>query len=115
MGEIDSKEEMLTSEDQQLISEVLSTSHQGEVTLQKALKHYQTIYMPSRNWATKTRINYRNDIADLIKFLERHDKTQPAKVSLNDLEAYLADLDRRDYKGTSRRRKTFAIKSFFGF
>jgi site-specific recombinase XerD len=31
------------------------------------------------------------------------------------LEAYLADLDRRQYAGASRKRKTYAIKSFFGF
>ena len=42
-------------------------------------------------------------------------QTKPDDVSLNDLEAYLADLDRRGYAGTSRRQKTYAIKSFFAF
>ena len=36
-------------------------------------------------------------------------------VSLPGLEAYLAELDRRGYAGTSRRRKANAIKLFFAF
>jgi site-specific recombinase XerD len=71
--------------------------------------------MPSRNWAAKTRVNYRNDIADLLRFLEGRSKTDPNRVDLQDLEAYMAELDRRGYTGTTRRRKTSSIKSFFGF
>ena len=83
-------------------------------TLQEALKLYRLVYMPSRNFAAKTRISYRNDLVDLIAFLEGRGKNQTTEVSQNDLEAYLADLDRRGYAGASRKRKTYAIKSFFG-
>jgi site-specific recombinase XerD len=61
--------------------------------------------MPSRNWAAKTRVNYRNDIADPLRFLEKRGKTDHNRVDLQDLEAYMAELDRRGYTGTTRRRK----------
>jgi site-specific recombinase XerD len=86
-----------------------------EKTLSEALKEYELVFMPSRNWAAKTRINYRNDITDLIRFLEGRGKTDPNRVDLQDLEAYMAELDRRGYTGTTRRRKISSIKSFFGF
>lgn len=84
-------------------------------SLAEALKEYELIYMASRNWAQTTRVNYRNDIADLLTFLEKQGKTDPNRVDLQDLEAYMAELDRRGYAGTTRRRKTSSIKSFFGF
>ena len=84
-------------------------------TLQEALSLYELTYMPSRNFATKTRINYRNDLVDLIGFLDGRGNKPLNQMSRRDLEAYLAELDRRGYAGTSRRRKTYAIKSFFGF
>ena len=71
--------------------------------------------MPSRNFSPKTRLNYRTDVLDLIEFLARNDKKRLDQLSPRDLEAYLADLDRRQYAGATRRRKTYAIKSFFGF
>jgi site-specific recombinase XerD len=42
-----------------------------EKTLREALREYELVFMPSRNWAAKTRVNYRNDIADLLRFLEK--------------------------------------------
>lgn len=106
---------MLEREGRQLINEVISATGEPEPSLDQALTHYETIYMPSRNWAAKTRVNYRNDIADLITFLEKQGKTDPNRVDLQHLEAYMAELDRKDYAGTTRRRKTSSIKSFFGF
>lgn len=95
--------------------QVISTTGVREPSLDEALTHYETIYMPSRNWAQKTRVNYRSDIADLLRFLEGQGKKDPSRLDLQDLEAYMAELDRRDYAGTTRRRKTSSIKSFFGF
>jgi site-specific recombinase XerD len=86
-----------------------------ERALSEPLREYELVFMPSRNWAAKTRVNYRNDIAELSRFLEKEGKTDPIRVDLQDLEAYMAELDRRGYTGTTRRKKTSSIKSFSGF
>lgn len=106
---------MVADQDQQVMMELLGGTPKGKVTLDQALTHYETIYMPARNYAAKTRVNYRNDITDLMEFLQGNGLKNPEDVSLNDLEAYLAELDRRGYTGSTRARKTFAIKSFFSF
>jgi len=106
---------MANTQDQQLIAEILDMAPNGEVTLNQALTHYETVYMPARNYAAKTRVNYRNDIAGLIEFLQKNGSKNPEDVSLNALEAYMAELDRRGLTGSTRTRKTYAIKSFFAF
>ena len=106
---------MADGQSQQLIAELVWTTGKGKVTLDQGLAHYETIYMPARNFAAKTRVNYRNDIADLLQFLKKRGIKKPGQVSLSDLEAYLAELDRRGQRGTTRVRKTYAIRSFFSF
>ena len=86
---------MTVTQDQQPFDEILNKAPRRDTTLGGALVHYQTVYMPSRNWAAKTRVDYANDITDLIRFLEGQQKTKPNDVSLNDLEAYLADRGER--------------------
>ena len=49
-------------------------------TLQEALKLYQLIYMPSRNFSEKTRINYRQDLEKLFDFLERNGKSRLGSI-----------------------------------
>jgi len=98
-----------------MVAEILEGVAVGEATLEQALGHYETVFMPARNYAAKTRVNYRNDVADLVKFLQGSGPKRPQEVSLNDLEAYMADLDRRGLTGSTRVRKTYAIKSFFAF
>jgi hypothetical protein len=43
----------------------------GEMTLRQALNEYQAVYLPSRNYALRTREEYLNDIEDLVLFLEK--------------------------------------------
>ena len=83
--------------------------------LREALDAYVSIYMPSRNFAPKTRQSYGDDIRELILFLESSGCDEAGEVSFTTLEGYLADLDRRKLAGATRRRKTYAIKSFFTF
>lgn len=84
-------------------------------TLREALDAYERIYMPSRNFAPKTRQSYGDDIRELVLFLEADGCTKPGEVSLSALQGYLANLDSRNLAGATRRRKTYAIKSFFTF
>ena len=84
-------------------------------TLVEGLACYERLYMPSRNFTPKTRLDYHNDLADLLAFAGKLGHERLDQVSLRDLEAYLAELDRRGLAGASRKRKTYAIKSFFAF
>ena len=85
------------------------------MTLREALEEYKSIYMPSRNLAERTRIEYVNDLLDLVNSLEEVGKQRVEDVSLRDLEWYLAQLDRKGIAGSTRKRKTISIRSLFSF
>ena len=71
--------------------------------------------MPARNYSIRTRCEYEADLKDLAAFLESRHITDWAVVDLRDLQTYLTDLDRRGLSPASRNRKSYTIKTFFGF
>lgn len=83
--------------------------------LPDALEAFQRLYVPSRNYAPKTRRSYSDDLRGLLSFLQQQGCETPAGVSPEVLEAYQAHLDARGLAGSSRRRKTYALKAFFGY
>jgi site-specific recombinase XerD len=87
----------------------------GEITLRKALDDYKTVYMPYRNYAERTRVEYLNDLEDLIKFIEQLGIEEAKEIGLPQLERYLAELDHRGIAGSTRKRKAVAIRSFLTF
>jgi integrase/recombinase XerC len=87
----------------------------SSLRLDTALSEYQITYLPSRNLAPRSRAEYVADIADLIRFLTAAQIHAADAVSANHLQDYLAELDRRGLAGSTRQRKTFAIRSFFRF
>ena len=87
----------------------------GEITLRRALEDYKTVYMAYRNLAERTRVEYLNDLNDLVSFLERIGKSRVEKIDLFHLERYLAELDQKGYTGSTRKRKAIVIRSFFNF
>jgi len=86
-----------------------------DLTLTQALEAFQTVYMPSRNLAERTRREHMNDLEDLVGFLEKLGLTRISQVDRRHLEAYQAELDRRGYAGSTRRRRTSSLRSFFDF
>ena len=82
-------------------------------TLPQALAQFETIGMPARNLATRTRREYARDLRDAINYLEQCGIMRLAVVKLWDLEGYLADLDRRGLQGSTRNRKVHTLKTFF--
>lgn len=84
-------------------------------TLQQGLAYFETVGMPARDLAARTREEYSEDLSDLIEFLNKRGTTKLSEVGLRDLENYQAEMDRRGYKSSTRERKTYAIKSFFKF
>src|ERR671933_427091 len=82
-------------------------------TVDQAVAVFETVGMPAKNLAARTRREYASDLHDLVAFLVRREITRLEAVGQRDLEAYLAELDRRGLKGSSRNRKTHTIKTFF--
>ena len=87
----------------------------GKITFQQALEEFETVYLPARNYAPRTRKEYANDLGELIKFLEQIGISRVGDIALAHLERYLAWLDQKGYAGATRKRKTVAIRTFFGF
>jgi site-specific recombinase XerD len=84
-------------------------------SLPEALEQYRGIHLTGRNLAPRTRIEYVNDLKQLLAFLEAQGFGWIDQVEANHLRLYLAQLDSRGLKGSTRRRKIAAIRSFFGF
>lgn len=88
----------------------------GEVrTLQQALALFEAVGMAERKLSPRTRREYRNDLVDLLRFLEKRGVAEVVQVQLSYLEAYQAELVRRGQAPSSQQRKTYAIKTFFQF
>lgn len=83
-------------------------------TLEQALVLYKQVGMRAASMALKTREEYGRDLADLVAFLARGGITGPAQVTLAHLRVYLAELERQGYQASTRNRKVYAIKGFFG-
>lgn len=83
--------------------------------LRQALDEYKDIYLASRNFAQRTRVEYLNDLDDLIRFLEQLGIRRVGEIGLPQLERYLAELDHRGLAGLTRKRKVVSIRSFLWY
>lgn len=85
-------------------------------SLDEALNAYRQVFLPARNLAQRTRVEYVRDLADLVSFLKESCGLATVQdVGRVHLEAFLAELDRLQLKGSSRRRKVASIRSLFAF
>jgi integrase/recombinase XerD len=87
----------------------------GEITLRQALDEFKAIYLPARNYARRTRTEYLSDIKELVAFLENAGVSRVGDVNLPHLERYQAEMDNRGLTGSTRKRKTISIRTFFNF
>jgi integrase/recombinase XerD len=87
----------------------------GEMTLSQALKEFRTIYLAFRNYASRSREEYINDVEDLIIFLEKSGLSRVGDLGIPQIDRYLADLDQRGLAGSTRKRKAISIRSFLAF
>jgi site-specific recombinase XerD len=71
--------------------------YMGEVTLKKALDDYKTIYMPYRNFADRTRVEYQNDLEAFIGFLGQSGLSRVREFGLPNIERYAAYLEQKGY------------------
>jgi integrase/recombinase XerD len=86
------------------------------LSLSNCQSEYETVFLPARNLAPRSRMEYGRDIADVVGFLtsECH-LSAPIDIDKHHLDLYLAELDRRAYRGETRRRRVVAIRSFCSF
>ena len=85
-------------------------------SLRTCLDLYVEQHLPARNLARRTRNEYEADLTKTLEFLEEDlAVTTAAAVERRHLEAYLAELDHRGLRGSSRRRKVATLRSFFGY
>ena len=87
----------------------------GNITLRKALDDYKTVYMPYRNFAERTRVEYQNDLVDLIGFIEGLGMHFVNSLGLSIIEQYVAYLEQKGFASLTRKRKVVAIRSFLSF
>src|SRR5260221_8071746 len=87
----------------------------GEMTLQKALDEYKNIYMPYRNFAERTRVEYLNDLEDLTAFVAKAGIYHVKDLGLPVIERYVAHLEQNELAGSTRKRKVVVIRSFLSF
>jgi site-specific recombinase XerD len=104
----------MTHQQQKIMGEIMQEIGDVETT-NGAIALFETVGMPARNLAVRTRHEYLNDLSDLARFLEGTGIVSIAVVSLTHLESYLAELDRRGHKSSTRNRKAHSIKAFFSF
>ena len=87
----------------------------GEMTLQTALDEYKNIYMPYRNFADRTRVEYLNDLEDWTTFLAKAGIYYVKDLGLPIIERYVAYLEQKEFAGSTRKRKVVVIRSFLSF
>jgi integrase/recombinase XerD len=87
----------------------------GEITVRKALDDYRTVYMPYRNFAERTRVEYQNDLEDFIRFLGKSRINHVGELGLPIIERYVAHLEQEGLASLTRKRKVVSIRSFLSF
>jgi integrase/recombinase XerD len=87
----------------------------GEMTLKEALNEYKNVYMAYRNFAERTRVEYQNDLEDLVMFLEKSGIVQVQELGLPIIERYVAHLEQKGFASLTRKRKVVTIRSFLTF
>jgi len=87
----------------------------GEITLTEAMQVYEQSYLGPRRLAERSRVEYRNDINDLIAFLHNKGVTKIGQATTEHLKEYMANLEQRGYAVPTRRRKVLSVKAFFSF
>lgn len=85
------------------------------LTLAQAFTEYLQVFLPARNLAPKTRVDYRIDITQLLTFLQERGITYVTQLDLSQLNAFLAYMDALELSSYTRRRKVSSIKSFCAF
>jgi site-specific recombinase XerD len=84
----------------------------GGMTLREEFEEYKSVYLGTRNYSEKTRVEYSHDVEELVAFLEKTGIVRVGELGVPGLERYLANLDRRGIAGSTRKRKVVSVRLF---
>jgi len=84
------------------------------MNLEEARQHFIK-YLEDFGRAPSTLIAYSKDIEQLVDFMQKKGISDVEKVSLGDLEVFMARFFEKGYTNKSVSRKTNSTKTFFGF
>lgn len=88
----------------------LESSH-----FQKVLDEYIDGYMRARNLAERSRVEYTFGVRQFLHFLESIHLNHIEDVESKHINAYLAELDRQNASGVTRRKKLTIIRTLFSW
>jgi site-specific recombinase XerD len=87
----------------------------SRMTIPEALENYAR-HMAAMNLAAASRKHYLIDIQDFLDFvLNDYHIEDLHKLGKEHVEAYLTELDKRQFKGSTRRRRLVALRGFFTY
>lgn len=86
-----------------------------DLTLAHATERFAAVHLAGRNLAARTRVEYLADLRDFTVFLKGRAIDRVTAIVPAHLSAYLADLDQRGLKGSTRQRKATTLRLFFRF
>src|SRR5215217_8172355 len=85
------------------------------LTLEQAAERFERVHLAGRNLAATTRVEYLADLRDFTAFLKGNGIERVTDVAPAHLGGFLAELDRRKLKGSTRQRKATTLRIFFRF
>src|SRR5215207_3092961 len=85
------------------------------LTLDQAAERFERVHLAGRNLAATTRVEYLADLRDFTAFLKGSGIERVTVVAPAHLAGFLAELDRRKLKGSTRQRKATTLRIFFRF
>ncbi|MBR91475.1 MAG: tyrosine recombinase [Dehalococcoidia bacterium] len=83
--------------------------------MKKQLEIFSNYLSVERGYSTNTLEAYKNDILDLLKFLEKIQIKNLKNVSQENIYGYIEILNSKKYKNSTKSRKIASNKSFFKF
>src|SRR5215211_3337536 len=86
-----------------------------DLTLEQAAERFERVHLAGRNLAATTRVEYLADLRDFTAFLKGNSIERVTDVVPAHLSGFLAELDRRRLKGSTRQRKATTLRIFFRF
>src|SRR5215213_7311059 len=86
-----------------------------DLTLDQATERFERVHLAGRNLAATTRVEYLADLRDFTAYLKENGIERVTVVAPAHLAGFLAALDRRKLKGSTRQRKATTLRIFFRF